>query len=213
MSGSNTGRNSAVSASRPIDAHTVATTRSPWRGAIAAGLGSAIEYYDFQLYVVLAVAISPLFFPNQSPEAALLSTLLIFGGAFVVRPLGGMFFGWLGDRRGRRAALLVTVIGMGFATAFIGLLPGYFALGVLAPALLLFFRFAQGFFAGGEVTGAATYIAESVPPERRGFFGAFNPAMATLGLTLATAAAGLCSALFGAAAMSGWAWRIPLLLS
>src|SRR5689334_13141202 len=90
------GEKPQVSASRPIDARTVATTQSPWRGAIAAGLGSAIEYYDFQLYAVLAVSISPLFFPNQSPEAALLSTLLIFGGAFVVRPLGGLFFGWLG---------------------------------------------------------------------------------------------------------------------
>jgi len=144
-----------------------------WRSAIAAGLGSAIEYYDFQLYAVLAVSISPLFFPNQSPETALLSTLLIFGGAFVVRPLGGIFFGWLGDRHGRRTALLVTVIGMGFATACLGLLPGYLTLGVLAPYLLLALRFAQGFFAGGEVTGAATYIAESVPTERRGFFGAW----------------------------------------
>ncbi|HEY7578982.1 MAG TPA: MFS transporter [Acetobacteraceae bacterium] len=102
---------------------------------------------------------------------------------------------------------------MGFATACIGLLPGYLAIGVLAPALLLAFRLAQGFFAGGEVTGAATYIAECAPPARRGFFGAFNPAMATLGLTLATAAAGLASALFGTPAMSFWAWRIPLLLS
>jgi MFS transporter, MHS family, proline/betaine transporter len=187
--------------------------KSPWRNAIAAGLGSAIEYYDFQLYAVLAVAISPLFFPNQSPETALLSALLIFGGAFVVRPLGGMVFGWLGDRHGRRTALLVTVIGMGFATACLGLLPGYLALGVLAPCLLLALRFAQGFFAGGEVTGAATYIAESVPTERRGFFGAFNPAMATFGLTMATAAAGLCSTILGARAMAAWGWRIPLLLS
>ncbi len=202
-----------MSATQQSDVRATALARSPWRSAIAAGLGSAIEYYDFQLYAVLAVAISPLFFPNQSPEAALLSTLLIFGGAFVVRPLGGMFFGALGDRHGRRTALLVTVIGMGFATACIGLVPGYRALGVLAPGLLLVLRLAQGFFAGGEVTGAATYIAECVPPERRGFFGAFNPAMATFGLTMATAAAGLCSALFGAQAMSAWAWRIPLLLS
>ncbi len=194
-------------------AATSVRNRSPWRSAIAAGLGSAIEYYDFQLYAVLAVTISPLFFPNQSPETALLSTLLIFGSAFLVRPLGGMFFGWLGDRHGRRTALLVTVIGMGFATAGIGLLPGYLALGVLAPCLLLLLRFTQGFFAGGEVTGAATYIAESVPMRQRGFFGAFNPAMATFGLTLATGAAGLCSAILGAAAMGAWGWRIPLLLS
>jgi MHS family proline/betaine transporter-like MFS transporter len=204
-----------MSAAQQTGASATAPTsaRSPWRSAIAAGLGSAIEYYDFQLYAVLAVFISPLFFPNQSPEAALLSTLLIFGGAFIVRPLGGMFFGWLGDRHGRRVALLITVIGMGFATASIGFVPGYLALGVLAPCLLLALRFAQGFFAGGEVTGAATYIAECVPPARRGFFGAFNPAMATLGLTLATAAAGLCRATVGAQSMAAWGWRIPLLLS
>jgi MHS family proline/betaine transporter-like MFS transporter len=93
------------------------------------------------------------------------------------------------------------------------LLPGYLALGVLAPCLLLLLRFAQGFFAGGEVTGAATYIAESVPPRHRGFFGAFNPAMATFGLTLATGAAALCSAILGAPAMAAWGWRIPLLMS
>jgi MHS family proline/betaine transporter-like MFS transporter len=204
-----------VSAAQQSDTLSAAPveTRSPWRSAIAAGLGSAIEYYDFQLYAVLAVSISPLFFPNQSPETALLSTLLIFGGAFVVRPLGGIFFGWLGDRHGRRTALLVTVIGMGFATAGIGVLPGHLALGIVAPCLLLLLRFAQGFFAGGEVTGAATYIAECVPPERRGFFGAFNPAMATFGLTMATAAAGLCSAILGAQTMAAWGWRIPLLLS
>ena len=206
---------SNVSVTQHGDMHpaTSVRNRSSWRSAIAAGLGSAIEYYDFQLYAVLAVTISALFFPNQSPETALLSTLLIFGGAFLVRPLGGMFFGWLGDRHGRRSALLVTVVGMGFATVGIGLLPGYLALGILAPCLLLLLRFAQGFFAGGEVTGAATYIAESVPVRHRGFFGAFNPAMATFGLTLATGATGLCSAILGAPAMADWGWRIPLLLS
>ena len=205
------GGDSIMSATQ--EAARVGAPPRPWRSAIAAGLGSAIEYYDFQLYAVLAVVISPLFFPNESTDAALLSTLLIFGGAFVVRPLGGMVFGWLGDRGGRRTALLATVIGMGFATACIGLLPVYAVLGVAAPGLLLLFRLAQGFFAGGEVTGAATYIAESVPAERRGFFGAFNPAMATLGLTLATAAAGLTATLFGKATLADWAWRIPLLLS
>ena len=213
MSGTNRGRNQRCP--RPGRSTHAPSPRHDRLGAARLPPDSARQSstYDFQLYAVLAVAISPLFFPNQSPEAALLSTLLIFGGAFVVRPLGGLFFGWLGDRRGRRTALLVTVIGMGFATACIGLLPGYGAIGVLAPSLLLAFRMAQGFFAGGEVTGAATYIAEYVPSARRGFFGAFNPAMATFGLTLATAVTGLCTTLFGIQAMSSWAWRIPLLLS
>ena len=186
---------------------------SPGRSSVAAGLGSAIEYYDFQLYGVLAVTISPLFFPNQSSQAALLLTLAIFGGAFVVRPLGGIVFGWLGDRHGRRSTLLMTVVGMGFATALISVLPGYLAIGVLAPVLLLVLRLAQGFFAGGEVTGAATDIAECAPTARRGFFGALNPALATLGLTVATAVAGLTGAIVGPAAMAAWGWRVPFLLS
>ncbi len=162
---------------------------------------------------MLAVTISPLFFPNQSPQAALLLTLAIFGGAFVVRPLGGMVFGWLGDRHGRRSTLLITVVGMGFATALISVLPTYLTIGVLAPVLLLVLRLAQGFFAGGEVTGAATYIAECAPTSRRGFFGALNPALATLGLTVATAVAGLTGAIVGPAAMAAWGWRVPFLLS
>ncbi|QIB64548.1 MFS transporter [Kineobactrum salinum] len=186
---------------------------SPWRASIAAGLGTAIEYYDFQLYAVLAVTLSPLFFSTQDPNTALLSTLAIFAGAFVARPLGGVFFGLFGDRYGRTAALMLTVVGIGVASALIGLLPTYAVIGVAAPMLLLFLRLMQGFFAGGEITGAATYIAECSPPDRRGFFGAFNPAAATLGLTAATAVAGLTGVIFGSEATQEWAWRIPFLLS
>jgi len=186
---------------------------TPWKAAAAAGIGSVIEYYDFQLYAVLAVVLSPLFFPNADPTNALLSTLAIFAGAFLARPLGGIFFGWLGDRKGRTAALMVTIVGMGFASAIMGLLPTYATAGILAPTLLLVLRLAQGFFAGGEVTGAATYIAECAPENRRGFFGAFTPASATLGLTLATAIAGLVGSLFSPEQMTAWAWRIPFLLS
>ncbi len=186
---------------------------SPWRAATAAGLGTTIEYYDFQLYAVMAVTLSPLFFPEIEPTAALLATLGIFAGAFLVRPLGGIFFGWFGDRFGRTPALLVTIIGIGIASAAIGSLPTYASIGLAAPVLLLLLRLAQGFFAGGEVTGAATYVAESSPPGRRGFFGAFNPAAATLGLAVATAAAGLTASVFGTETLNQWAWRIPFLMS
>ncbi|MGO3890334.1 MAG: MFS transporter [Paenalcaligenes sp.] len=186
---------------------------SPWRAASAAGLGTMIEYYDFQLYGVLAVTLSMLFFVGENENAALLSTLAIFGGAFLARPLGGIFFGWFGDRHGRTAALMVTIIGIGIASALMGLLPTYATLGLMAPALLLLCRLLQGFFAGGEITGAATYVAECSPANKRGFFGAFNPAAATLGLSLATGVAGLVSTIFGKEAMQEWAWRIPFLLS
>ena len=186
---------------------------SPWKAAGAAGIGSVIEYYDFQLYAVLAVTLSPIFFPDADPATALLSTLAVFAGAFLVRPLGGVFFGWLGDRHGRKSALMATIVGMGIVSACMGLLPTYAALGIAAPILLLALRLAQGFFAGGEVTGAATYIAECAPDGKRGFFGAFTPAAATLGLTLATAVAGLVQAASGSQAMQQWGWRIPFLLS
>jgi MFS transporter, MHS family, proline/betaine transporter len=187
--------------------------RSPWHAAVAAGLGTVIEYYDFQLYAVLALTLSPLFFANHDATTALLWTLGIFAGAFLMRPLGGIFFGWLGDRYGRTAALSVTIIGIGFASAFIGLLPTYVTVGVAAPVLLLLLRLAQGFFAGGEIAGSATYIAECSPSNRRGFFGAFNGAASTLGLTLASAVAALTVTLAGTERMHQWAWRIPFLVS
>lgn len=161
----------------------------------------------------MAVVLSPLFFPQQEPNAALLATLGIFAGAFAVRPLGGVFFGWFGDRFGRTPALLTTIIGIGIASASIGLLPTYAAIGFAAPMLLLLLRLSQGFFAGGEVTGAATYIAECSPADKRGFFGAFNPAAATFGLTSATAMAGLIGIAFGTDSVQQWAWRIPFLTS
>lgn len=186
---------------------------SPWRAASAAGLGTMIEYYDFQLYGVLAVTLSVLFFQTGNENAALLSTLAVFGGAFLARPLGGIFFGWFGDKHGRTAALMFTIVGIGIASALMGMLPTYATLGLAAPALLLLCRLLQGFFAGGEITGAATYVAECSPSGKRGFFGAFNPAAATLGLSLATGVAGLVTTLVGKEAMVDWGWRIPFLLS
>lgn len=185
---------------------------APWRTIGAAGIGTAIELYDFQLYAVLAVTFSPLFFAAGG-AAALLQSLAIFAVGFLVRPIGGIVFGRLGDRRGRAATLVITVLGIGTASAAIGLLPTYATAGLAAPVLLLACRLAQGFFAGGELTGASTYISESSPASRRGFFGAFNPAFATLGLTLATAAAGLTQLMAGEEAMHRWGWRIPFLMS
>lgn len=192
---------------------TSASARGPWRAAGAAGVGTAIELYDFQLYAVLAVTFSPLFFAAESSGTTLLATLGIFAVGFFVRPLGGIFFGRFGDRNGRSATLVITVIGIGIASAGIGLLPTYATVGILAPILLLMLRLAQGFFAGGELAGASTYIAECSPADRRGFFGAFNPAFATLGLTLATGTAALVQTLVGSDAMSAWGWRVPFLIS
>lgn len=183
------------------------------RAAIAGGVGTLIEYYDFAVYGFLAVTIAPLFFPSDNSAVSILSTLAVFGVAYVARPLGGIFFGRLGDRRGRRHALVATVVSMGVACGILGLLPTSSAVGILAPILLVLVRLAQGFSAGGEVGGAATYIAESAPPKRRGFFGSFTPVGSTLGFAVAAAVVGVVALATTDEQMESWGWRIPFLLA
>ncbi|NKY58211.1 MFS transporter [Nocardia flavorosea] len=183
------------------------------RAAIAGGVGTLIEYYDFAVYGFLAVTIAPLFFPSDNSAVSILSTLAVFGVAYVARPLGGIFFGRLGDRRGRRHSLVITVVSMGIACGILGLLPTHSAVGVLAPILLVLVRLAQGFSAGGEVGGAATYIAESAPPKRRGFFGSFTPVGSTLGFAVAAAVVGVVALITTDEQMESWGWRIPFLLA
>lgn len=195
-----------------VDANKHANAMSPWRVAVIASMGSAVEYYDFALYGIMAVTVGPLFFPGQSELGAILSALGIFASAFLVRPLGGAFFGWLGDKHGRSMTLIVTVLGMGVASTILGLLPTYETVGFFAPVLLLTCRLAQGFFAGGEVSGAVTYISECAPTNRRGFFGSFNPAGVSIGIGGAAAVAGLFSYVLGAEEMRAWGWRVPFLL-
>lgn len=194
-------------------ASTRASTSTARRAAIAGGVGTLIEYYDFAVYGFLAVVIAPLFFPSTNPAVSILATLAVFGVAYVARPLGGIFFGRLGDRRGRRSALVITVVCMGIACGILGLLPTYSSAGLLAPILLVIIRLAQGFSAGGEIGGAATYIAESAPPSRRGFFGSFTPIGSTLGFAVAAAVVGLVALTTTDEQMSSWGWRIPFLLA
>jgi len=183
------------------------------KAALAASVGTAIEYYEFGVYGYMAATIGPLFFPSTDATASLLAILAVFGSAFLMRPIGGIVLGRLGDRIGRRGILLVTVIGMGVATAAIGLLPVASTVGIAAPILLLAIRLVQGFFAGGEVTGAAAYVAESAPSGKRGFYGAFTPVGVAVGGALAASACGLTSALLSADQMQQWGWRIPFLLA
>ncbi|MBY6413489.1 MFS transporter [Rhodococcus sp. BP-252] len=190
-----------------------ASSTTARRAAIAGGVGTLIEYYDFAVYGFLAVIIAPLFFPSTSPGVSILATLAVFGVAYVARPLGGIFFGRLGDRRGRRSALVITVVCMGIACGILGLLPTHSSVGILAPILLVVIRLAQGFSAGGEIGGAATYIAESAPPNRRGFFGSFTPIGSTLGFAVAAAVVGLVTLGTTDEQMASWGWRIPFLLA
>ncbi|AMP03496.1 MFS transporter [Collimonas pratensis] len=183
------------------------------KAALAALVGTAIEYYEFGVYGYMAATIGPLFFPSGDATASLLAILAVFGSAFLMRPIGGIVLGRLGDRIGRRGVLLVTVIGMGVATAAVGLLPVAATVGAVAPVLLVIIRLMQGFFAGGEVTGAAAYVAESAPSRKRGFYGAFTPVGVAVGGALAAATCGITSSLLSAEQMQQWGWRIPFLLA
>lgn len=183
------------------------------KAALAALVGTAIEYYEFGIYGYMAATIGPLFFPSTDPTASLLAILAVFGSAFVMRPIGGIVLGRLGDRIGRKGILLVTVIGMGIATAAIGMLPVTASIGLAAPVLLVLIRLIQGFFAGGEVTGAAAYAVESAPAGKRGYYGAFTPVGVAIGGAVAAITCGSVSALLSPQEMQDYGWRIPFLLA
>ena len=143
------------------------------RAVTAAALGNAMEWFDFGIYSYLAVTLGKVFFPSGNGTVSLLSSFATFAVAFLVRPVGGLFFGPLGDRIGRRKVLATTMILMASGTFAIGLIPGYAAIGFWSPALLILFRLVQGFSTGGEYGGASTFIAEYAPDKRRGYFGSF----------------------------------------
>ncbi|WP_250549475.1 MFS transporter [Pseudonocardia sp. H11422] len=187
--------------------------RTVRRAVAGAAMGNAIEWFDYAIYGYLAATIGATFFPDASPAA---QTMLVFAGVaipFVVRPLGGIVLGPLGDKFGRRRVLATTIVLMSVATFCIGLIPSYTTIGVAAPILLLVARLVQGFSTGGEYGGAATFIAEYAPDSRRGFFGSFlefgTLAGTVLGASLATAVQlGLSEE-----ALNSWGWRIPFLIA
>jgi MHS family proline/betaine transporter-like MFS transporter len=210
-----TGNEATVPRGRRDPSATQTSVQSPAevrRVALAGGIGTLIEYYDFALYGYVSTIIAPLFFPGKDPIAALLSVLAVFALSYVVRPVGGIFFGWVGDRYGRRRAMLVTVIGIGLANTAVGILPTYAVAGILAPLLLLIVRIAQGFFAGGEVGGAATVIAEAAPPGKRAWYGALTPMGTNGGFAIASAAVGIVSGVLATQQLNSWGWRIPFLI-
>ncbi|MGW1682364.1 MFS transporter [Saccharopolyspora sp. NPDC002376] len=175
--------------------------------------GTFIEYYDFSVYGYVAATLSVVFFPSDDPTVGLLNTLLVFGSAFLVRPLGALFFGWLGDRRGRRASLISSITVMGAAAGLTGMLPSYSQLGVWSPVLLVVLRMVQGFSAGGEVGGASSYIREWAEPSKRPVYLSFIPTFAQLGKGAAAGMAALVGGALPAPAMESWGWRIPFLLA
>jgi MHS family proline/betaine transporter-like MFS transporter len=178
----------------------------------AAVIGNILEWYDFAIYGYLATIIAKAFFPSTDEVGALLSTFAAFGVGFVARPIGGIVIGRIGDTRGRKAALVLTIFMMAIGTVGIGLIPDHATIGVLAPVLLVACRLLQGFSAGGEWGGSTAFIVEWAPPGRRGFFGSFQQASVALGLLLGSGVAALFSTVLTADQMAGWGWRIPFLI-
>jgi MFS family permease len=179
----------------------------------ASTLGTVFEWYDFFVFGTLAVVVRDQFFPLANPTAGLLFVLATFGVGFGVRPLGAVLFGVLGDKLGRKYTFLVTITLMGLATAAVGLLPTYAQVGILAPVLLVVCRVLQGLALGGEYGGAAIYVAEHAPRNKRGLYTSFIQAGVIGGFLLSVIVV-LCSRnLVAPADWTGWAWRIPFLMS
>jgi MFS family permease len=181
----------------------------------ASSVGTLIEWYDFYIFGMLATIISKQFFPSDAGTSALLSTLAIFAAGFIVRPFGALVFGRLGDMIGRKYTFLLTLVLMGGSTFAIGLVPGFATIGWAAPILVLILRLIQGLALGGEYGGAATYVAEHAPANRRGFWTSWIQTTATLGLFLALGVIILIRSNQGVEAFSKeWGgWRYPFWLS
>ncbi|MGB9036489.1 MAG: MFS transporter [Paeniglutamicibacter sp.] len=176
-------------------------------------IGQFIEFYDFTLYGLSAVVLSQLFFPGTSALAGLLATFATFGVAFLVRPLGGLFFGALGDKIGRRKVLFITLLSIGAATATIGLLPTHAAIGAAAPVLLVLCRMVQGFSAGGESVGAPAFVFEHAPINRRGFWLNITLAATALPSVFGGTLILVLSSSMSSESFMSWGWRIPFLLA
>ena len=186
---------------------------SIWQVITASAVGTMIEWYDFYIFGSLAVTISPLFYPEGNDTLALIAYLSTFAVGFVVRPFGALFFGRIGDLVGRKYAFLVTLLIMGGATALIGFLPTYATIGIAAPIILLLIRVLQGLALGGEYGGAAVYVAEHVPDEKRGFYTSFIQITATLGLFISLMVILLVQNAMSRETFSAWGWRIPFIIS
>lgn len=190
-----------------------------WKVIGASSLGTLIEWYDFYIFGSLATVIASQFFPKTNPTAALLSTLATFAAGFIVRPFGALVFGRLGDIVGRKYTFLLTLILMGGSTFAIGLIPSYERIGFAAPLLVLLLRLVQGLALGGEYGGAATYVAEHSPPNKRGFYTSWIQTTATLGLFVSLGVILITRHSLDAdlqtsiAKFNDWGWRIPFLVS
>jgi MHS family proline/betaine transporter-like MFS transporter len=182
------------------------------RAVAASAVGNATEWFDYGIYAYGVTYISAALFPGSAQEATLFA-LAAFAVSFLIRPLGGLFWGPLGDRLGRKSVLALTIVLMAGATFLVGLIPSYSQIGVWAPVLLMALRMIQGFSTGGEYGGAATFMAEYAPDGRRGFFGSFLEFGTLAGFSLGALLMLGSSLMFSDAAMHAWGWRLPFLIA
>jgi MFS family permease len=191
----------------------VAGTNSLFKVIVGSATGTMIEWYDFFIFGSLATVLSSKFYPPGNDTFALIAYLATFAVGFLVRPFGALFFGRLGDLLGRRIAFILTLTIMGFSTASIGLLPTFKTAGWFAPIVLILIRMLQGLALGGEYGGAAVFVAEHVPDNKRGYYTSFIQITATLGLLVSLAVIVATQQSMAPAAFQDWGWRLPFLLS
>ncbi len=180
---------------------------------LATGVGHFVEWFDFGLYGTLAAIIGLQFFPSADPAVALLSSFAVFGAGFIMRPLGGLWFGSLGDRVGRQKVLATVILLTSGATFAMGLLPSYHSIGITATILLVITRLVQGFAAGGESSGATTYLAEYAPVARRGYFTCWIDNFGFMAFVAGSGLVFLLTASLGDDVMNDWGWRVPFLIA
>lgn len=179
----------------------------------AASLGNAMEWFDFGVYGFLAYVLGQVFFPAVSPGVQMIAALATFSVPFLIRPLGGLFFGIMGDKFGRQKVLSITIIIMAVSTFCIGLIPSYATIGIWAPVLLLLAKLAQGFSVGGEYSGAAIFVAEYSPDRKRGFMGSWLDFGSIAGFVCGAGVVVLLSSILGEESFHEWGWRIPFFLA
>jgi MHS family proline/betaine transporter-like MFS transporter len=176
-------------------------------------VGNTMEWYDVGVFGYLITTMGPVFLPEADRAVQNLFLLGTFGATFIARPLGGVFFGWLGDKIGRQKVLAMTLMMMAAATFVVGLLPGYAVLGIWAAVLLVVTKLVQGFSTGGEYSGATTFVCEHSPDHRRGFFVSFLDMGSYLGFALGAGMVSALQLILGQGQMEAWGWRIPFLVA
>lgn len=202
-----------VTPGAPPGTSTDTKAKDAGRVAFASFVGTALEWYDYFLFgTASAIVFNRLYFTTLNPTAATLAAFATFGVGFAARPIGALIFGWLGDRMGRKPALLITVVMIGIATGLIGLLPGYATIGVAAPLLLVLLRLVQGIAVGGEWGGAITLAVEHAPAEKRGWYAALPQVGSPVGTLLSSGAFALVL-LLPSESFDSWGWRLPFLMA